>query len=704
MTATLYPPGGTNLVNLQTNGYLELGNQVALKFDGSSPFSIEAWIQPHAGSLTGSFPIFSKVTEFELSIINGVLSAKTATQQNACVGQTSLAIDQWNYVAVTFDGTYMYLYLDGCQDAQQKTGSCGVTPTSHSFRIGSSDGNTTLDADVMGLLIANACRPPQKMYKAFKDVTTKSSTVAAYDCSQSPPADASGHNNPIALVGTAVSQHSQLVLQLSGTGYALPSTSETGLTPAPGAPYTLEGWYWLDSPTDWASYVLYANSTTPIYDHNGYIWLAAPSFCPELSKLDALHEASYAYTQDLAANTWYHVATTYDGTTLSVYVNGALQDAKAVPPFTAAATPNPMIGACYDRDMGLACFLQGYIQYISFWNVCLTAAQIKAMTEAPVMDEGLVANFSFIGAPAVDTVDGDAVALEGDAQLTDQRQPPVSTLGAVSASAVKRRILVPPNDLQFPCRQAHGGRAGRSVPAATMLPLSPAHIAALRRQLERAFPAEATAEMKQRLHALFDDNLAEAQRLARDQPELVAPPRWEMNEVDGRQQMTIHFPDGPMTLDLGTDTVSPCIQFWVVFTATALMGFLSAIGIIGAKTLVRDFVVVMLSNQTVFGALSAVLAAVTPEDPLTSQVIIDFLRVFWDAGFLKTFFWMAIENLKWWILITVLAWALKAFVPGIWLASFIANTVATAAVLLGLFTSTTSGYQASCGDEAVLAT
>ena len=83
----------------------------------------------------------------------------------------------------------------------------------------------------------------------------------------------------------------------------------------------------------------------------------------------------------LAANTWSHLALTYDGTTLRLYLNGA-QVASAVRSGSMLTSANPLqIGG--DNIYGQ--YFQGRIDEVHVYNVPLTQAQIQADMNTPLV-------------------------------------------------------------------------------------------------------------------------------------------------------------------------------------------------------------------------------------------------------------------------------------------------------------------------------
>src|SRR5690606_20407258 len=75
----------------------------------------------------------------------------------------------------------------------------------------------------------------------------------------------------------------------------------------------------------------------------------------------------------LLAHTWYHIAATYDGNTLAIYLNGELDNS--------IDTPNPPISLGYQLSIGAglsgqANFFNGDLDEVRIWNYVRSAEEI----------------------------------------------------------------------------------------------------------------------------------------------------------------------------------------------------------------------------------------------------------------------------------------------------------------------------------------
>jgi hypothetical protein len=99
---------------------------------------------------------------------------------------------------------------------------------------------------------------------------------------------------------------------------------------------------------------------------------------------------------------WNHVATTYDGRTLRLYVNG-VEEASA--PFSsqpAFAELETLIGASYEQSRPAALF-NGMVAEVRIWNVCRNLDEItRDASRHPEPAPGLVALYDFTNLPAID--------------------------------------------------------------------------------------------------------------------------------------------------------------------------------------------------------------------------------------------------------------------------------------------------------------
>ncbi|HTA93933.1 MAG TPA: LamG domain-containing protein [Polyangiaceae bacterium] len=100
-------------------------------------------------------------------------------------------------------------------------------------------------------------------------------------------------------------------------------------------------------------------------------------------------------------NAWTHVAFTYDGSNILIYLNG-VQAASTAAPGSLPAEPLPFRLGIEDINLGTSTFLAGELDEVRVWNVARTAQEIASNYQASVLaaSTGLVAYYHFNEAPS----------------------------------------------------------------------------------------------------------------------------------------------------------------------------------------------------------------------------------------------------------------------------------------------------------------
>jgi hypothetical protein len=134
--------------------------------------------------------------------------------------------------------------------------------------------------------------------------------------------------------------------------------------------FTIEAWIYASTVSGWRTVMLKEapNSLAyGLYSGNGS---SRPAGWAQAAGRDYFVNA----TANLVANTWTHVATTYDGTTLRMFINGTQVSTAAGPAALAVSTGALRIGG----NAVWGEYFSGRIDEVRVYNRALTAAQIQA--------------------------------------------------------------------------------------------------------------------------------------------------------------------------------------------------------------------------------------------------------------------------------------------------------------------------------------
>jgi concanavalin A-like lectin/glucanase superfamily protein/VCBS repeat protein/type IX secretion system substrate protein len=114
-------------------------------------------------------------------------------------------------------------------------------------------------------------------------------------------------------------------------------------------------------------------------------------------------------TTFLQQNVWYHIAATYDGLDIRLYINGTLEASQQSGTITATSN-NVLIGAQHQSHVPNS-FFDGEIDEVCVWNVARTEAEIRQMMRLTLRgsEAGLVSYWQFnegSGTIAIDSISG----------------------------------------------------------------------------------------------------------------------------------------------------------------------------------------------------------------------------------------------------------------------------------------------------------
>jgi hypothetical protein len=128
---------------------------------------------------------------------------------------------------------------------------------------------------------------------------------------------------------------------------------------------------------------------------------------------------------EFAVGTWYHLAGTFDGSTMTIFTNGVGIESNKVsgPPYIDKS--DLFIGRG-DPEFSFGEYFHGELEEIRIWNVARSPEEIRAAMSTPLTgkEEGLVAYWNFDDGTAKDlSGHGNDGILNGDAQIVESPHP-----------------------------------------------------------------------------------------------------------------------------------------------------------------------------------------------------------------------------------------------------------------------------------------
>lgn len=142
-----------------------------------------------------------------------------------------------------------------------------------------------------------------------------------------------------------------------------------------GKKLTLEAWIY---PTAWKKAVYEGNVINKEYNTSNYGFMLRVGDGGKLNFAfgnGSWHELTSS-TAVLSLNTWQHIAGTYDGAYMRIYVNGSIVDSLAE---TGSIMNDTATRLMLGAHLGYSRFYAGMMDEVRIWNVCRSAAELNAM-------------------------------------------------------------------------------------------------------------------------------------------------------------------------------------------------------------------------------------------------------------------------------------------------------------------------------------
>jgi Concanavalin A-like lectin/glucanases superfamily/Peptidase A4 family len=325
----------------------------------------------------------------------------------------------WTHIAVTDDGAHSRLYVDG--HLVDTAESVGIPSTDGDLVIGGNKAFAAFfDGKIDEVRIYNR---PLDEAEIQSDAATPIETpstgpVAEYsfdEKNEESAADLTGHGNTATVEGAEWVQHGKYggaykFDAAKGDVLTVPAAEDLDLTEE----FTLEAWIKPESTHEFENILEKENSGEP-----GYSYLLTDHH----DQLGAYLQEEPAYSlfspgEEIEPHTWNHVALTYDGSRVHLYLNGTQVSSEVAPSFVSTDGALKIGGG---EGLGGNSF-DGKIDEVRIYNRALDGAELGADIETPIQTprSGPVAAYAFDEGEGttVEDVTGNKhpAAIEGEAE------------------------------------------------------------------------------------------------------------------------------------------------------------------------------------------------------------------------------------------------------------------------------------------------
>lgn len=659
----------------------------ALPLNGSVPFTVDAWIR--FGSVQQRADALFQDGIFRIGAIGTQAYVEINGYPALCSDGIANPIQQnaWHYLAAVYDGTNLSLYIDGVLDCQASIAGQGSTGSSP-YLLGNN-----LQGRLAAVRIYASALNGSQISEAMLQPDPQQLYSANFDFTANPPVDQSNNHLPITLTGNAVVRSVVPAASLQNTAYCQPIRDTTVNPGGQGNDaYTIQGWVYIQNPT-------IGGSTDPLLPANqailvnqaldaagGIALLLTYDTSAQAYRLASLRGVLGANGTTLSSNAtiaygeWLNVATTYDpgSGTLSLYINGLLDNSGgnfgALPVQT---NPEVLIaGAVVGTQPASSWTLQGYIQSLDVWSICLSAPQIALWQSGyPVMETGLVAHYGFGFSLARNENNGALVGLADRASITPQTQP-----AGTGAPPPPTRAFAESPPLQLPDAQMAAIRAGLNFGGVALdAELAKAMQRDIQAPLEQLFGSVAAGSLRGRL----DQEWRRVRQLMLNNPQALDYSITH-HKIDGEHVLIHHTPNRSKVVFRAPQAdFDDCMMWRITVIWTVTSGLLSLFGVTGVLwTRATQYIQQQILNNQ---PLMEVLDANATQGNATC--VFAMFQTMQNYGVLWPLIKLGLTMLSWWAVGRLLVWILtKVFGGPAAVLETIARLVVTAAQIVYVLT------------------
>lgn len=398
-----------NSLNFNGAANADCGTGAGFNITGTT-ITVEAWIYPTA--FTTNFyegSIIAKDQPLTKGYVlrcggTGQLSFTIGVTGNAWVdavsGNNELTLNQWQHVAGVYNGSAVLLYVNGVQVQSVSETRSLAEDNAIPLMIGGSPGGWSryFTGRIDEVRVWNVARTVSQLRSnLFKPVSTGTGLVASYrmtDGSGTSLTDNSGNGNTATLSAGVSWQTSPI--RFSANALSFDGTDDIVTIPRQpahdiSAAITLEGWIYATK----NSGVQNVMAKTSGGNLSGYIFPRTDDGWTNTTCWFYIGGAWRAFAAPYPGlNAWHHLAATYDGSNVKIYVDGILKTTTAQ---TGAITTSSIVNITLGNQAVMSEYFGGAADELRVWNVARSQAAIQADMNReidPATATGLVAYFT----------------------------------------------------------------------------------------------------------------------------------------------------------------------------------------------------------------------------------------------------------------------------------------------------------------------
>ena len=363
----------------------------------SEEFTLEAWVKPEGNFIEE--PIIFKEDENGPSYALGIGVGASGKIEGYAEGEEitapqSVQKNVWTHVAYTYDGDSMRLYVDGALAATKVVGS-ETLESKGPLRIGCWPGREYFEGRIDEVRIYERALGGAEVAADMEVpiATPRRGPVADYsfDEESAPAVDHSGEKNEGTVEGATWTPHGRY-------GGAMEFDAEEDCVSIPNSAslqlpeeFTLEAWVRPMSPLH-ADPIIYKESGSG-YSYSMGLGYTQNGHLEGWAENEDEEQENVVSTGSLEPGVWTHVAYTYDGNRMRLYVDGAVAAEKVVGAASFASVGPLWIGCSPNTHE----YFGGRIDEPRVYERALDAAEVGADMEAPIQTPkaGPVAAYSF---------------------------------------------------------------------------------------------------------------------------------------------------------------------------------------------------------------------------------------------------------------------------------------------------------------------